>query len=156
MENKISNNQRREFLKKSLGISGIILCAGSLSTLLDSCSNSSNPASGGTGTVDISTVSQLATDGGVVEKSFTGQFNDYPVIIIRVTASTYLAFSTVCPHQGNQVNYPSNSTSDIICPAHDSHFSPKTGNRISGPAPTGLTKYSCSYNSTTHILTITG
>lgn len=156
MENNTENNQRREFLKKSLSLSGIILCAGSISALLDSCSSPVNASPGGTGSFDVTTVPQLSVDGGVVEKTFSGQFGNAAVIIIRETGTSYVAFSTICPHQGNIVNYPKNSTSDIVCPVHGSHFSPVDGSRISGPAPNGLTKYTTSFDAATKILTITG
>lgn len=155
MDKQIETNNRREFLKKSLGLAGIALCAGSMTALIESCS-STVTANGGTGTFDLTNVSQLAVDGGVYEYTWNGQFSSFPVIIIRENSSSYLAFSTVCPHEGEQLSYPSNSTSDLVCKAHNSHFSPKTGAKISGPTPSGLTKYTASYNAETHVLTVTG
>jgi Rieske Fe-S protein len=157
METKSINDQRRDFIKKSLGMTGIFLCAGSLTTLLDSCS--SNPVNSnltGSATLDISTVPELAAAGGVTEKTFSGQFDSKPIIIIRDTETNFLAFSTVCTHEGNKVNKPVNATNDLVCPAHNSHFSPKTGARISGPASSGLQKFNTSFATATNILTITG
>ncbi|MCX6152916.1 MAG: Rieske (2Fe-2S) protein [Candidatus Kapabacteria bacterium] len=157
MENNQSLEQRRDFIKKSLGLAGLVLCAGSMSTLLESCNSSSfNPNPTGNVSLDITTVPELAVNGGVVEKTFAGQFNGTPVIIIKVTETSYLAFCTICPHEGQIVSYPLDSTSNIVCQAHKSYFSPTTGEIIKGPSPSGLKKYTTLYDAATRILTITG
>ena len=145
---------RRNFIKKSLGAAGIILCSGGLSTLLDSCTTPFNAAPEGTASIDLSMVTELSKDGGITEKVFTDQFNNAPIIIIRENKNKYLAFCTVCTHYGKKVSAPSNGTSDMICKAHNGHFSPVDGRVISGPPKKGLTKYLTTYDPDTNILTI--
>jgi nitrite reductase/ring-hydroxylating ferredoxin subunit len=64
-------------------------------------------------------------------------FPDTQVVVTQPTAGTFKAFDAVCPHQGCTV--ASFDGSQIVCPCHQSHFDITTGDRVSGPAPTGLT-----------------
>jgi len=72
-------------------------------------------------------------------------------IVIRTAsgnaASSFVAFSSVCPHAGATVEYKSNSTS-FLCPTHGSTFS-GTGALIQGPATRGLTKLDIELSGTT-------
>lgn len=62
-------------------------------------------------------------------------------IVIRTAsgnaASSFVAFSSVCPHAGATVEYLSNSTS-FLCATHGSTFNAK-GALTQGPATRGLT-----------------
>jgi cytochrome b6-f complex iron-sulfur subunit len=62
------------------------------------------------------------------------------VIVFRIssgnTAASFVAYSTVCPHEGATVEYNASATS-FLCPAHGSTFS-STGALIQGPATKGL------------------
>lgn len=57
------------------------------------------------------------------------------VIVVRRTASSFTALSAVCPHAGCGVSRV--QTNALVCPCHDSTFT-FNGERVSGPAPTGL------------------
>lgn len=63
-------------------------------------------------------------------------------IVIRIATgnavSSFLAFSSVCPHAGATVEYNATSSS-FLCAAHGSTFN-AAGERIQGPAPRGLSK----------------
>ena len=48
-----------------------------------------------------------------------------------------MAFSATCPHQGGTVA-PADGV--FKCPLHSSTFDETTGERLSGPATTGLTE----------------
>jgi Rieske Fe-S protein len=61
------------------------------------------------------------------------------IIITRPTDTTVAAFSAICTHQGCTV-HPGSDT--FVCPCHGSTYDAKTGNRISGPARSGLSKVS--------------
>lgn len=58
------------------------------------------------------------------------------IVLTQPAAGEVHAFSSICPHQGCQVDGVSDNT--ITCPCHFSTFSAQDGARISGPAPTGL------------------
>ncbi len=58
------------------------------------------------------------------------------VVITQPTRGTYKAFDSTCPHAGCAVSMVTEE--GIICPCHGSVFDRTTGERVSGPAPTGL------------------
>ena len=125
-----------------LRVAGVVLGAGALAacssppvptTPADSASSNaaaapssgaSSAAAGGTPT------SEIPVGGGKI-------FADTKTVVTQPTAGTFKAFDAVCPHQGCTVS--SVEGGQIICPCHQSHFDATTGDRVSGPAPTGLT-----------------
>lgn len=58
------------------------------------------------------------------------------VVITQPTAGSYKAFDSTCPHAGCAVSMVTDQ--GIICPCHGSVFDRSTGERVAGPAPTGL------------------
>ena len=58
-------------------------------------------------------------------------FEDARLVITQPTKGSYVALSTVCPHQGGKVDRLSNGK--LICPLHGSTFDPETGEALSGP-----------------------
>ena len=69
--------------------------------------------------------------GGVVVKTDAG-----PVVITHPTDTEFLAFDGRCPHAGCPVTEVLENT--IICNCHGSTYDASTGDRLEGPAPTGL------------------
>ncbi|MBA5244829.1 Rieske (2Fe-2S) protein [Corynebacterium haemomassiliense] len=57
-------------------------------------------------------------------------------IIAQPTAGTYVAYSSVCPHQQKKITKVEGDT--VKCTAHGSVFSIADGARVSGPAVTGM------------------
>lgn len=98
--------------------------ASSSAAAAPSAGASSAAAGGGTPT------SEIPVGGGKI-------FADTETVVTQPTAGTFKAFDAVCPHQGCTVS--SVEGGQIICPCHQSHFDATTGDRVSGPAPTGLT-----------------
>jgi cytochrome b6-f complex iron-sulfur subunit len=127
---------RKEFFSKAL-IGGSLLFLAP--AFLNSCSKSDDPEpappgdTSGTITVDLTSAdfNALKTVGGY---AYNGN-----IIIIRSTASVYLALSSVCTHQGCTVAY-SSSDSKIACPCHGSMFT-TTGAVLQGPATSSLKTY---------------
>ncbi len=141
---------RRDFMKKAIMTFAGITVVGSVVPLMSSCSNSVSPTvSHGTATIS---VSMLTTDGQAV-KSTVAQPEGTSLLIVRKSATTYLAMSTYCAHQGCEVNTPVNGV--IHCPCHSSVFDPKTGALLSGPASRGLSTYTTVYNATANTVTVT-
>lgn len=121
--------RRNEFLKK-LGFSGAALFA--LYTL-DSCQNESNvtPLTGDI-TVDLADASnaQLKTNGGYVIKN--------GVVIARVNATTYIAATLTCSHEGKtQITFRNN---EWYCTAHGARFN-QTGKGLNTEGKKGLKIY---------------
>jgi Rieske Fe-S protein len=90
--------------------------------------------------------SSSASSSGAAAQKVLAKLSDVPVgsavaakaadgseIIISRTSDTAVAgFSAICPHQGCTV------APTFACPCHGSTFDSKTGARVSGPTPTGL------------------
>lgn len=63
-----------------------------------------------------------------------------PGLVIQPTAGQFVAYDAVCTHAGCTVGYY-DANKAIVCPCHASIFQVSDGTVVSGPAPTGLTKY---------------
>jgi cytochrome b6-f complex iron-sulfur subunit len=74
------------------------------------------------------------------------------VIIVNTGNDSFIAVSSICPHQGCTVNYDSPS-GEIKCPCHNSVFT-TSGDVVSGPAPSALQSFTVTKAG--NILTITG
>ena len=59
------------------------------------------------------------------------------LIIAQPTEGEFLAYSTVCPHQGNPISQVNGDT--VRCPSHGSSFDIATGEPVEGPAQSGMT-----------------
>ena len=59
-------------------------------------------------------------------------------IIAQPTAGNYVAYSSVCPHQQKQITKVEGDK--VKCTAHGSTFDIATGDRVAGPALSGLRK----------------
>jgi len=60
--------------------------------------------------------------------------------ILLLVGEEIRAFDATCTHMGCPVSGKSLNTKGVLeCPCHGSTFDPATGERISGPAPRGLT-----------------
>jgi len=132
-----------------LRVAGVVLGAGALAA----CSSppvptapADSPLSGGAATssgasAGASSETASAAAGGIPTSEIPvggGKiFADTETVVTQPAAGTFKAFDAVCPHQGCTVG--SVEGGQIICPCHQSHFDAATGDRVSGPAPTGLT-----------------
>ena len=61
------------------------------------------------------------------------------VIVSQPSAGEYKAFSTVCTHQGCQVQVQDSNR--IVCPCHGSEYAVADGSVVHGPAEEALTSY---------------
>ncbi len=91
-------------------------------------SSGASSGAGSSSTVLVA-LSEVAVGSSVLAKGGDGT----EVLVTRTAQNSVVAFSSVCPHQGCTV------AASFQCPCHGSAFDPKTGARLSGPAPTGLT-----------------
>ena len=73
------------------------------------------------------------------------------VIVVRGSADSFQAFSSVCPHAGCGVSVLNGRR--LECPCHGSAFD-LAGARLEGPAPSGLTRLASSYDPARRVLTI--
>ena len=147
------DTERRRFLSAALAASvlGVLTACGdgNIGGLDDD-----PPAGGGGGggggaplTITVANFVPLRTDGGIAR---VDAGSGTPIAVVRVSASSYRAFSLVCPHAGTTVNVEANG---FRCPNHGATFA-ANGNVTGGPAPTGLTELTATYNATAGTLTI--
>lgn len=138
-----SSCSRREFVATGL--------VASVSAFLAACGAGGD--GGPTGPVSVNlTVSPadfpaLATVGGLARVSSSGS----PVAVVRTGATTYRAFSMVCPHQGTTVNI---TTTGFRCPNHGATFN-SNGAWTGGERTSGLVEFTVTSNTTAGTITIT-
>ena len=139
--------KRREFISKAALASISLPVLGS--AFIESCASVTGPnVTHGTSKID---VSSLTTDNSSLVYSAV-EPDGTPILVVRKSATNYLALSMYCTHQGCQVNSPRNQ--QIYCGCHGSVFD-LSGNVIQGPANSPLAKYTSTYDASTRMLTVT-
>ena len=115
---------------------GGVSAAGAGALLLVACTPQGSGASsgdgsgnGGSATVALSSIPV----GGAV----SAQLGSTPIVVAQPSAGTVVAFSAVCTHAGCTV---APQGKEFDCPCHGSRFDGTTGDVITGPASTPLTK----------------
>ena len=98
-------------------------------------------------TVTLANFPALATVGGIARVTTSGT----PVAVVRSDASTYRAYSLVCPHQGTTVNI---SGSGFRCPNHGATFK-ANGAWTGGERTSGLFEFKVTSNTSAGTITIT-
>ena len=96
--------------------------------------------------IKVTDYASLANVGGVAMVSLGGA----PLAVVRTGASSFVALSRVCPHQGGIVNQSGNG---FLCPNHGAQFS-ATGQWQGGQRTSSLHAYTTAYDPTTSTLTI--
>jgi Rieske Fe-S protein len=135
------------------GFSGCcLLGAGAL--VLPGCESDKSKSTGAGEELDIGAIPELAATGGAVKRTIGENNGGRPVIILRKAASEFLVLSSVCTHEGCEVNLPASAGATIDCPCHGSRFSGSDGKVVQGPASSPLRQYSSTYNAQTGKLTI--
>ena len=86
---------------------------------------------GGKLSVKLKDLPELANVGGAVK---IGSIKGVPVAVSRTSASKYVAFNLLCPHQQFPVE---RSEQGWVCKSHGSEFEPD-GDLVIGPATTAL------------------
>jgi Rieske Fe-S protein len=98
--------------------------------------------------IKVSDFPALANVGGVATTTVSG----VPIAIVRTSASTFAAFSRICPHQGTTIDVFNNG---FQCPRHGATFN-LSGQWIGGQPTSNLRSYPANYDSASATLTIGG
>ena len=98
------------------------------------------------GTIKVGDFAALANVNGIATTTVSGA----QLAIVRTGATTFVALSRICPHQGNLINVSGNG---FLCSGHGAQFS-ATGTWQGGQQTTNMRSYTTSYNASTDILTI--
>ena len=124
--------ERRDFLKNTLAVCGLgLLPVG----IIQSCTKSSN-----SGPTNVNFTLDLTNSANSVLNTVGGALTANGVIVIRKSATVFVALSATCTHEGCAVSYNASST-NVVCPCHGGVFNSSTGAVISGPPPSALSTY---------------
>ena len=118
---------RRGVLRSAGAVAGMVAGA----AVLAACGGSPDGGGGSPGGGGSSTPTSAVPVGGA---KF---FPDSRTVVTQPQAGSFKAFDTTCPHQGCAVSGVEGD--QLVCPCHGSHFALATGERVAGPATTGLT-----------------
>lgn len=133
---------RRAFALRS---ARVVVSGSFLTLVLEGCGDYSSgdtatgPSSAGSPSTDIvldlndPQYAALKAVGGAVKVPVKGQL---PLIVSHVSASTYVAFTSRCQHQGCEVPLP-DASGIITCPCHGSQYD-AAGKKLKGPTPRDL------------------
>lgn len=150
---------RREFFGRTIKGVAVIALPGILSSVLESCSNNSNPVN----PADVSslqTVNATSQNGTISLKidsssplSKTGsaamvQFQNGIILVDHPSGNSFNALSSICTHQGCTITQYDANKQDFVCPCHGSVFS-ATGQVVKGPAGSPLSSYQTQYSNGT-------
>ena len=102
--------------------------------LLASCAEGDGAVTAPEGTVEVGSASAVG-----VGKAAKLTHGSTTVIVSQPSAGEYKAFSTVCTHQGCQVQVQDSNR--IVCPCHGSEYAVADGSVVHGPAEEALTSY---------------
>ena len=142
LEAPASGIGRRTFLAQS----AILAAAAALTACGAGGGGVTAPTLTASSTIKVSDYPALANVGGVALVDISGN----PFAIVRTDASTFVALSRVCPHQGSIVN---STASGFLCPNHGAQFS-KTGQWVGGQRTSSLRSYPATYDATAGTVTI--
>jgi nitrite reductase/ring-hydroxylating ferredoxin subunit len=164
MKSNAYDEKRREFLKTtgSVVISGLTLTV--LSPLLSSCEKDEQLPTAPPGSeiaIDLKNYPDLQKFPSIAKIKVTKPI-ETAFIIRRLSETEYFVFTATCPHQGAELNIPSDVSGDIHCPQHNVDFwsksaPPAPGSVVANPMGVkvgSLRIYNCEFNSKTNILTI--
>lgn len=112
----------------------LITSAVASGALLASCAEGDSTVAAPEGTVEVGSASAVG-----VGKAARLTHGSTTVIVSQPSAGEYKAFSTVCTHQGCQVQVQDSNR--IVCPCHGSEYAVADGSVVHGPAEEALTSY---------------
>lgn len=136
---KIKTN-RREFLRLSgtFFVSGLAIS--SIIPILSSCERDESLPSAPPGTqisIQLSQYPELLSVPSITKIKLQNPIQ-LSLIVKRINNSDFLVFTTICPHQGYELNIPTQPDGNIHCPKHHVDFStlfvpPPPGRVVSNP-----------------------
>jgi nitrite reductase/ring-hydroxylating ferredoxin subunit len=123
-------NGRREFLVKTSALAGGLLLTLSGASVVKAQDKAEEI------TLKLDDKSSLSKVGG----SQTVESKGGKVIVVRLSETSFKAFSAKCPHSGGPIEFDAKSN-QLSCPWHGSKFDTE-GKKLSGPSKKDLSVYS--------------
>ena len=125
-----TESSARVFSRRATLITGAVASGALLASCAEGDSNVTVPE----GSVEVGSASAVG-----VGKAAKLTHGSTTVIVSQPSSGEYKAFSTVCTHQGCQVQVQDSNR--IVCPCHGSEYAVADGSVIHGPAEEALTSY---------------
>lgn len=125
-----ADSSARVFSRRATLITGAVASG----ALLASCAEGDSNVTAPEGTVEVGSASAVG-----VGKAARLTHGSTTVIVSQPSSGEYKAFSTVCTHQGCQVQVQDSNR--IVCPCHGSEFAVSDGSVVHGPAESPLASY---------------
>ena len=138
---------RRDFLGRVAMVAGAVIATAC--SVSDLTSVGTGPIPGGSITFKTTDYAALATSGQPVEVT-TSTGAKSGIAVVRTGASSVLALSMACTHEGTKVNIIG---SVFDCPNHGARFS-STGAVTLGPANRSLAQRALTYDAATDTITV--
>jgi len=132
--------KRREFVAygaAALALAALAACGGDALT---------SPSTVASTSLKLSDLPALSSVGGVA----TVKIGSTPIAIVRTGASSFSAFSRICPHQGSTIDVTSTG---FHCPNHGATFN-ASGVWIGGERTGNLTSYPVQHDAAAGTLTV--
>ena len=128
------------------------LAAGTLRRVSTVASGPASPVGAVSVSIDAAgdRVAYTAPNGKALVTATNGA-DDYPIAIIRASATSFTALSMKCTHEACEVNAPQGTS--ITCSCHGSRFD-LSGNVLNGPANSPLYKYVTTYDASARTVTV--
>ena len=126
-------NRKEFFARVGFGAASVLVPA-CIAGLATSCSSDEGSTSNAPTAVDF--VLDISTGSLAVDNGFLVSNR---IVVARVNATTFLAVSAACTHEGTNVNYVGASNS-FHCPNHGANYS-NTGVHLNGPGSSNLKQY---------------
>lgn len=126
-----TDSSARVFSRRATLITGAVASG----ALLASCAEGDSNVTAPEGTVEVGSASAMG-----VGKAAKLTHGSTTVIVSQPSSGEYKAFSTVCTHQGCQVQVQDSNR--IVCPCHGSEYAVADGSVVHGPAESPLASYS--------------
>ncbi|MGB9853077.1 MAG: Rieske (2Fe-2S) protein [Candidatus Kapaibacteriota bacterium] len=127
MEQKIESTKksRREFLRYVGSFFATGLAISTVYPILTSCEKDESlpaPPPGSTVNINLKDYPDLLNFPSIKKITVTSPLN-MSFIVKRKDQTTFLVFSSLCPHQGAELEVPQNADGNIHCPRHNVDFS---------------------------------
>jgi nitrite reductase/ring-hydroxylating ferredoxin subunit len=162
MNNLEKGTSRRQFLRYvgSFFASGLVIST--VYPILTSCEKDESlpaPPPGSSITINLKDYPELGTIKSIKKIAFQNPINTI-LIIKRETEDIFIVFSAFCPHQGVELETPSNPDGNIKCSRHFVEFSTNLntkGNVVANPQGVklgNLPTYQAEFDKGKNILTI--
>lgn len=131
---------RREFLRLSGSFFVSGLAISSIIPILSSCERDESLPSTPSGSqisIQLSQYPELLSVPSIAKIKVQNPVQ-FSLIVKRISQSDFLVFTTICPHQGFEVNIPTQPDGNIHCPKHHVDFStllepPPPGRVVANP-----------------------